>query len=1580
MRRSVSRLAALAVLSAGALLPTGAGAQRSSAPPPPLLRLTPAPMSTFTRRDVPRGQVTGLEMGIEGNLQAPPGARVRWYVTVYEIVGGRDLRPAAGTKLRALASFHRREPVATATTDALGRARLELEVPADLEQPFQLVVEARSPRRVMRSFDVTVELGPRYRSELFVDRTRLAPGAPLRAWGRVLDLARNRPSPGHGVRLQARRADGALLGREHALRTDARGLFHATLAAPDAAGRFKVEALAERAKGVSRTLTAAPADEPRLVVYARPRKRVVAPGTTVQVDVVVRTPGGRPVPRATLTGLSIPVPRDKEEEVAPVLTDAGGRARVPWRVTSTGDIADVTGTVRALREGIGTGSATVRVRAARVPLAVTWAVEGGALVPGLPGRVFVKASRPDGRPAAGLTVRLEGGRLTAAPATTDGAGVAVLEPTVAAVDARAPAVCRGPTVAAATLRAGSHEEELCLPVDPDSTLRVRSAPWVSAGGELEVRLLARPAVASAPVAVTLLARAHDQKWRPVGQTIAAARTGKVSVAVPSDAVGPIWVRARPLIGAERQAVRGGTALVWSAPRRGHGLRVTPAASGEVRIERAGGNGPGAGFVLALPVAQGKRLQRELRQSRGERPEPDASVAEWQGFLAARTPVDSAVSAVLREGARVTLAMPADAVAEGLLRDPWRSRARFVRGRLGRLILAIEGRVARSIPDKLGEVAVRGPGWRFNSEILNAVGADLGVKAITGLDGSPLTIAALQALDPNLTFDNVARRLTRRRLLRLLVALKDFVRAEQLDYGWARRKSPASWLNALRGRELPEGDDGDESEEIRREDLFDAWGRPFRLVKARGARARFRFLEPVVGHELLSAGPDGRFGTRDDLFDPFARVLPAGSLYGEAVGEEALLARLRGVELSRATLAVLAGAFEVQEPDLEVSGGGASARPWDGPSPLEDGRDALEPRAVRGAFPAAGQFTPLGADGARVRLELSPEPRRYMIVAGAYDADGQCAFRAAPLRAGAPLFLEAAMPPRLRPGEPLRVPVHITGAGAPRQLSVDARAGGAIDVAVEGQRRFTLHKGETHTVQLQIRASRAGAGRIRLRVLAADGSVLRRLEHRLRASWDGSLRARHISAVVDGEARAELAPAGDARAIRSLLVVSAPRDLLRDPGFDRLGREHPALLAWAHTLRGEPMPGPLSAELARRRGREGSMPTLESACAAVAWSAARDARHADAPHPELARALGRLRTASAPSDLRERGALLVALSTSASMIGGADDPVAGLVNELREDGWHAVRTERSRPTVMARLAAGLLLTDRRDVPGRELFNRARAALVDGAHGGKVLPGDGGRAVDGWIGTLALALAARQLGEGALAAELARGVAPRLYLAQGGEAEAGFWLLAASVYGVFGVHGPRAVELQIDGEPRRLELRRGVASLALPGRRVRLSLRSSRPVLARLEARYVRPVAKTDGAVISARIEGHAGAVGDTAALEAVVENSSPAAVDRPVVEIMLPAPASLDPAALSSIEGAAGVARVERPDAQGMLRIHLRPLEAKQRRRLPLPLRWVGAGKVRGLSTVTYDADRPWRISSRPGRTLELRARPKETWR
>lgn len=1623
---------------------------------------SPAASQTFTRRDVPRGEVTGLDMAIEGNLRAVPGGRVRWFVTVYEIVKGRELRPAAGTELRALVSFARSAPVATAVTDARGRASLSFAIPEGLFGSFNLVVEARSPRKVKRDFDVSIDLHNRYRTELFVDRAEVPHGAAVQVWGRVHDLARHRPASEHEVRVSAE-VDGRLIGREHGLSTDERGLFRARLVAPDESATLRVKARAKGAGQVVARVGVKRDEVPDLMVYARPDRAVVSPGETVQVDVAVRTADGRPVARARLSGLSIPEPEepdalaqsegkndgknDGKKKIKPVYTDAKGRARVPWEVRSSDDIADVSGQISALREGFGVGSGTVTVRAARVPLTASFAVEGGALIPGLPGRVFVQAFHPDGRPWAGLSARLQGGRISAPATTTDEDGVAVFEATVQNGNTGAPSACTGPTVAATRVSLGSHDKELCLPVDPDATVRVRSRPRVLAGADLQVQLFAARAVASAPISVTVLSRLRGTSWAPVTRALVPGKRDRVTLAIPADATGPLWIRARPLIGGQQQEVRGGTTTVWSAPGEEFAVKVAAAAKGTTNVTvdiglsrdlfgaANGGQVGGTGaltFAMALPVGRANKLFAELRKAGGQRPPTGASDGHWQGFLAARTAVDNAVSAVLRAGARVPLAMPADAVAVGVLRDPWRSNARFVRGRLGRLLFALESHVAENLPDEIDNVAVRGArGWRFNSELLTILTKQLGVQAVAGLDGSPLTIEALQALDKHFVYDNVARRLTRERLLRLLVALRQFVHHEKLDYEWARRGDPRTWLGALR-----ESEDWDDSGvDLEREQFFDGWGRPFAIRKARGARARFRFLEPIVGYELLSAGPDGKFGTGDDVFDPFARVLPRGSLYGEAVGEEALLARLQGVELGRATIAALGEAFSVGEDSWEISESKANRQSWERPQPVADTRDALAIQTVGPALATPVGFRSLtgsASTGTRVDLTMPWEPRRYTVLAGAYDQNGGAAFATRSLSAGAPLLIDVTFPPRLRPDEPLLVPVHLIGIGKPSEMTLRAQGEGPVQVEVVGAARFSLAPEKAHTVQLRITGRRVGKGRIKLAVAGADGAVVRELTRHLSVMWDGSLRAQHASALVESRATLKVQPPADARPVRSFVVVSAARDLLRDHGFHDARNRYPALFGWAGILRGESLSEVLVAQLAgrvptearparKRRSRRKSsrkksgknreddraddggavatMDTLIDACAAVAWSAAASDAAADrnsdpsgVRRRQARRAIARLRSASAPSSLHERSALLVALAGNATTLGGPDsssgandDPIVELVAKLRRDGWHAPRTERNRPTVMARLAAGLLLADARDVPGRELFKLARAALVPGIRGGKMLRGHKGRAVDGWIGTVALAIAARQIGEDALARELVRGFSPRLYLAMESGPEPAFWLLAASVYGVFGIAEPDpdkdVIEVAVGaGKPRRIRLDHGVATVPIPAGSERVTVTSQVPVMARLEARYVRPVKRASDAPLRAKIVGDVGYADDVAALEATLINTGGQTIWRPVVEIVLPSAAALSGSARASMASAAGVVRVDRPDAMGVLRIHLAPLRSQREVRLPVPVRWIGTGRISGFAISTYDADRPWRISSVPARSLTIAPRPVETWK
>ena len=87
--------------------------------------------------------------------------------------------------------------MAEVTTDAAGRAALELVIPEDLESSPHLMLEAISPRGVRRVFEVTLELEPRYGLELYLDRTHVPERARVLAVGRVIDRAGGVAVAGH---------------------------------------------------------------------------------------------------------------------------------------------------------------------------------------------------------------------------------------------------------------------------------------------------------------------------------------------------------------------------------------------------------------------------------------------------------------------------------------------------------------------------------------------------------------------------------------------------------------------------------------------------------------------------------------------------------------------------------------------------------------------------------------------------------------------------------------------------------------------------------------------------------------------------------------------------------------------------------------------------------------------------------------------------------------------------------------------------------------------------------------------------------------------------------------------------------------------------------------------------------------------------------------------------------------------------------------------------------------------------------------------------------------------------------------
>ncbi|MCC6875268.1 MAG: hypothetical protein IT378_13255, partial [Sandaracinaceae bacterium] len=635
-------------------------------------------------------QVTGLELALDGALEVERGGALRLRATAFEVLGLSDLRPAAGARVFVSSSLDPAAEAAALTADEHGHVLVELPVPSDTDEPsFRVVLRlASTSGATQRRFELPVRVLPPEALSFYAARESAPRGAPLRVFGRLYHVRSGRPLADQPVRVSASDEQGRPLVEPVELRTDTTGLFaHAFRAPADHLGpvRFEARAGALRTPVQAFAQTNVIRPEPgALLVAVAPDVSIATPGQRVNLEVVVRTGQGRPVQGAEVLAPHL-LERDPSRRV---LTDARGRARVYWEAPPLPTGArDHTPGVTATREGFGQGQGSALVRVAASEAFATLAVEGGALVPALGGRLFVRVVGRDGRPLPSAQARITGPRLSAAPAASDADGIATLETRVG------PPVgsdrCGGETATAVEIVIGhTMVASACVPLDPDGAARVRAAePRVIAGSE--VRLTVDRAQAATGAPVQLLAFAGP---RLVASAVLPGRASQLALALPADVQGLLQIRARPLIGAAHQEVRGGSTAVWVAP--GAAMAPLPLELGEASAALLGDERARA-YVVAGPLDEARWLERILRSSvvgpLGDlRREPAAAgAALLQGALAARTTPDEAAPSVLRGRDVLGVPSPSDPVASGQLRDPWRARSRFVAGRLALILRALE---------------------------------------------------------------------------------------------------------------------------------------------------------------------------------------------------------------------------------------------------------------------------------------------------------------------------------------------------------------------------------------------------------------------------------------------------------------------------------------------------------------------------------------------------------------------------------------------------------------------------------------------------------------------------------------------------------------------------------------------------------------------------------------------------------------------------------------------------------------------------------------------------------------------------
>ncbi len=1527
-----------------------------------------------THRPVRIGEVTGVELQLEGSLSVRRGSRLSWYVTAYEVLGLDRLRPAAGAAIEVSTSLAPGRPASTAVTDERGRTLIAFEVPEDAPEFFGANIRVHSPRGVTRRFDLQVRTHEHRAIEVHA-APQVRAGGALGVFGRYHHVE-GRAFGNARIDLRAYDARGPIGAVQ--VHTDAQGVFTASFHVPrDALPPLRVEARGPRdeegrqARAQSRANLTSPSAPP-LVVSVAPRTAVAQPGASVAVEVLVRRADGRPVEgaRVRLGSRPVPLTHERASDEGFVHSDARGHATLTYHAPRFHHgYRDVSITVQAGRSGIGQGAGRAQLRVSAEGHHAALAVEGGALVPTLRDRVFVEVVDAEGRRVgAGVPVRLEGPRIGRHVLTTDASGVAIAEVEVG--PKRDGDRCGGDAVTEVRVQvAESRQQQHCVPVDSDATTAVRVSRALASPGEtVDIEVQRVVSAARLPVALVAFVSAPEGLM-PVAAEVLDRSAHSIRLAIPDDVPpGLLLVRARPLVGTDQVEARGAFGAIQITPEPEFATRLHPEGETDrlaLRHESVGVSSERSTVAVAWPLGLGA-----FEVPHG--PFDDAHGGQLTPTLAAvrvarQTPMDLAAPVRLRGRERSPAPEPSSPERLGLLRDPWRASARFVEGRLALLFRAIEARVDAAVPDEQEDVAVQERGrYRFNRQILASLrDGTLGAAGATGLGGEPLTIEHLESLDRAFDYDHVAMRITRRRLFKVLLALRRFVSERALDLTWARLGDPRLWLQQLRQRVAP----GMGS--LRPGELVDGWGRPFRLRPT--AHPRFRRLQPVAGYELVSAGPDGRFGNRDDIVDPTARVLPRGSLYARAVGEDALVARLGGVELGRATVAMAREVFStprisIPEPQGRVRGANLGSLP-----PLFE----VDPWALAVRRPTAPTSARVVRVEGEASLSVDAEPRTWRVAAITYTRRGTVSVATGGVRSGAPIIADLSLPSRLRVDEPLQFMLHLTDvSGDGGTFSLIGRGDGVL---VQVASRIDLGAGRSRSVPVALNARAPGRSDVEVVIAGADGDAVRTLRRRVRVDR-GQHPIRRRAAVLLGsqDARIELnAPDG----ARGRVVVVSPRTLAADPDFADLWRDDPALVAWSEALAGRRLDSTLRSRLLRAQGPsglfQGLQPALSTAAAITALSGIFDERGRPDSEADAARqrAVARLDGLPPFADrdseagrLRMQAAVVAALAThGVNEGGGATDPVGQRLRSWLPTLRRALRDVPGEPSLLARSAAALLLADPRDGHGRAMFERVRQATKPAAGGLRVVPSeDRDGPQESLHATLAAALAAHQLGDDDLARQfLGHAARSTPDIARRG-GEAAFWWFAAAAYGAFGADLPETIALSIDGQHHALSLEDGSATVAFAGggtRRIRAD-GDQGLVLLRAEAVFARSFVARQDAPVHVALAGEAGPLGSLAALELSVHADRE--VGSPIVDVQLPAAVEVDDALLQRLEANAAVRRAEarRP---GFLRLWLAPLAPQVDVSIPLSLRWQAAGTVRGLGLVAYAADRPDQMTVVPPR-------------
>lgn len=852
-----------------------------------------------------KGSINGIEISLEKLRTGCYGRLYRARGVVYEVLGVASLRPAANATVNARLGGETVKFV----TDVHGVFEIKLQIPeeSEIEQLTELELEIKKGRH-NREYSFSVSLVSPLKATVKTDRVRYEPGETVHFWSRIDDVLTGRPLAGIPVVITSSTGDR----RETVTSKGGIAAANFVLSKDTSYGEEFVSVSAEGRELQSTKFNIRKHSTSNLLVRVKTTPEIVGPGEKAVVEVTVRSITGMPL-RSAEVNINV------LKKSMTGLTDISGKVifniNTPNVPKSSDQYVHIAVEVQHPGYNRKNFSASFQMRVPNlnkvdnVSFYVDILAPLHGIVPNVNDRLIASVNTNDGKPPKkGTIVEFRGAAFKGgvAEATIDAYGLAEvpvhLTREAYAMYAGDECFSQTATTIEARVKGRSESEStrLCVPVlENVLVLPFVPKPAVELEESFEVAVERRPEAVTLPVNLELICSEHAG---PVDSAIASPSIKTVRLKAPKNRLGVCNVLARPMLDLDKSSTfgQGVSCPILVKPSR--------ASFPSLKFDKEQYNvKEKASLTISTPKGAPQSFAavavRDLARHAGE-----ISFAEYfmnsefqQRVLQADT---NEANLILRSALLKYAVIDKNNYADGeeailgpeMEIDALRLAETFRNTTVGQWMLAVEDFLFQSLASETLEDIVVGLGKyrRFKKDALNFVLENSGDEEAATLGEGMVTVNMLTDFDPSFCFENVAKRVARKRLVGLLQMLSAMFNPTENDETRSLVQSAVPPERKL-------------SEMVRRgilstADLRDPWGGSFVIRKTK-KKPRFLLSADLEGYELLSPGPDGIMGTNDDIRDPWDRVIPEGTVYARVSGEDRLMARLAAISPERQCLKI-----------------------------------------------------------------------------------------------------------------------------------------------------------------------------------------------------------------------------------------------------------------------------------------------------------------------------------------------------------------------------------------------------------------------------------------------------------------------------------------------------------------------------------------------------------------------------------------------------------------------------------------------------------------------------------------------------